>query len=288
MMKLIAPSYSRILRMKKTILPFLASILVLAISLSGCYKLQKDYKYEPSTLDPNINMTAKDFLLSRGTAGAGSDTVFKWMQLGLEYAGIDLAEFTRPGRTYIFLHNSAIRVTTGSGATLKVTGGFFFDYPIYVKDGSGNPIRSVIDPTADSIRPAMTWNDYPVQLVKDYFSYLILQGEYTFENLGVNNISVQTLLAPGATANPRDSKLGWVVTRTSPNPDPASASTIAFNSATGTGFDPEGKMNLKLINSQNAPININDRTDDRTAGYFATNGKVHVFDKTVHPFRYSY
>jgi hypothetical protein len=56
--------------------------MIVALSLSGCYKLQKDYKYEPSTLDPNINMTAKDFLLSRGTAGVGSDTVFKWMQLG--------------------------------------------------------------------------------------------------------------------------------------------------------------------------------------------------------------
>jgi hypothetical protein len=276
------------LRMKKIVFPFLSAVLIAALALSGCYKLQKDYKYDPSTLDPNINMSAKEFLLSRGTAGVGSDTVFKWMQLGLEYAEIDLAEFERPGRTFIFLHNSAIRTTSGSGATFKVTGGFFFDYPIYVKDGSGNIIKSVVDPTADSVRPAVTWNDYPKQLVKDYLSYMILQGEYTFENLGVNNISVQTLMTPGATANPRDSKLGWVVTRTTPNPDPASAAVIAFSATGGTGFDPEGKMNLKLINSQNAPININDRTDDRTAGYFATNGKVHVFDKTVHPFRYSY
>jgi hypothetical protein len=274
--------------MKKILFPFLSATLIAIVTLSGCYKLQKDYKYEGSTLDPNINMSAKQFLLSRGTAGVGSDTVFKWMQLGLEYAEIDLAEFERPSRTFIFLHNSAIRTTSGSGSTFKVTGGFFFDYPIYVKDAMGNIIKSVVDPAADSVRPAVTWNDYPKQLVKDYLSYMILQGEYTFENLSVNNISVQTLMTPGATANPRDSKLGWVVTRTTPNPDAASASTIAFSPTGGTGFDPEGKMNLKLINSQNAPININDRTDDRTAGYFATNGKVHVFDKTVHPFRYSY
>ncbi|TCJ19566.1 hypothetical protein EPD60_00125 [Flaviaesturariibacter flavus] len=274
--------------MKKTFLPFFSAILIAAVTLSGCYKLQKDYKYEPSTLDPSINMSAKDFLLTRGVAGAGSDSVFKWMQLGLEYAEIDLAEFERPGRTFIFLHNNAIRATSGSGATLKVSGGFFFDYPIYVKDALGNHIKSLIDPTADSVRPALTWSDYPKQLVKNYFSYLILQGEYSFDNLGVNNTSVPTLLAPGATANPNDSKLGWVVTRTTPNPDAASASIIVFNQATGTGFDPEGKINLKLINNQNAPINVNDRTDDRTAGYIATNGKVHVYDKTVHPFRYSY
>lgn len=256
--------------------------------MSGCYKLQRDAEYNRATLDPNINMTAKDFLLKRGSAGVGSDTVFKWMQLGLEYAGFDMAEFEKAGRTYIFLHNSAIRTTTGSGASFRVTGGFFFDYPIFVKDANGNPIKSRLDPTQDSSRPAVFWSDYPQQLVKNYFSYLILQGEYSFENLSVNNTSIQTLLPAGTVANAKDSRLGWVVTKTTPNPDAASAATITFSSNGGTGFDPEGKINLKLVNNQNAPINVNDRADDRTAGYFATNGKVHVFDRTIHPFRYSY
>src|SRR6187397_2953012 len=257
--------------MKKISIYYFAFIAIAMISFTSCYKLQKDYQYNAFTLDPNINMTAKQFLLSRGTAGVGSDTVFKWMQLGIEYAGIDLAEYEKPGRTYIFLHNSAIR-TLGTVNTVpnQVTGGFFFDYPIIGRDSAGNILKSKVDPTKDSMRPAFQWNEYPQQLVKNYFLYLILQGDYTFENLSVNNTSVQTLLAPNTI------------------PDPALAASITFNTAGGAGFDPEGKINLKLINNQDAPINVNDRTNDRSAGYFATNGKVHVYGATVHPFRYSY
>ena len=274
--------------MKKLSIYHFTFILLTAVSLSGCYKLQKDYEYKPAVLDPHINISAKQFLLSRGSAGVGSDTVFKWMQLGLEYCNFDMDEFEKPGRTFILLHNNAVR-TISSG---KVTAGFFFDYPIVVKDASGNPIKSKIDPTMDSTRPAASWNEYPQQLVKNYFQYLIIQGEYTFENLGINNTTVQTLLPAGTTANPKDSKLGWVVTKTSPNPDAASASSITFNPTGGTGFDPEGKMNLTLRtvagSPQDAPLTVNDRTPDRSAGYWATNGKVHVFDRTIHPFRYSY
>lgn len=259
---------------------YFAFSFIAAIALSGCYKLQKDYKYKTSVLDPHINMTAKDFLLTRGKAGENGDTVFKWMQLGIEYAGINLAEYEKPGRTYIFLHNNAIRT------------GFFLSYPIFVKDASGNQIKSVVNPAADSIRAATSWEDYPQQLVKNYFLYLILQGDYTFENLGVTNTTIQTLLPPGATADPNVSLLGWVVTQTQPNPDPTLAANIRFISPGGSGFDPEGKINLTLKSvsgtPEDAPITVNDRTPDRTAGYFATNGKVHVFDKTVHPFRYSY
>jgi len=275
--------------MKKVAQLYLAFALLAAISLSGCYKLQKDYEYKPSVLDPHINMSAKDFLLSRGTAGTNNDTVFKWMQMGIEYAGIDLSEYEKAGRTYIFLHNNAVR-TVSSG---KVNGGFFFDYPIMGRDAAGNILKSKIDPTQDSTRPANSWNEYPKDMVKNYFLYLILQGEYTFENLGVTNTSIQTLLPAGTVADPTQvSKLGRVVTKATPNPDATLATSITFNSAGGNGFDPEGKMNLTLKSvsgtPEDAPITVNDRTPDRTAGYFATNGKIHVFDKTIHPFRYSY
>lgn len=274
--------------MKKITIYGLSLMMLAALLSTGCYKLQKDYKYNAFTLDPNINMTAKDFLLARGTAGAGTDTVFKWMQLGIEYAGIDLSEYEKPGRTFIFLHNSAIRTTTGTGTSRRTTGGFFFDYPIPVFDASGQPIKSKLDPTQDSLRAPLFWNEYPKEFVKNYLLYFILEGEYSFENLTVANKSIQTLLPPGTKADPKVSKLGWVVTKSSPNPDAASAANIHFDKALGSGFDPEGKINLKLINNQNAPININDRIDDRTAGYIATNGKVHVFGGTVPPFRYSY
>ena len=267
---------------------FLPLILLLLIyTLPGCYKLQKDYNYVKATLDTHINMTAKDFMNSRGKAGVGSDTVFKWMQLGVEYAGIDMSEYEKSGRTFIFLHNSAIRTTSGSGSTFKVTGGFFFDYPIVAKDALGNVIKSKIDPTQDSTRPAVQWSEYSKETVKNYLLYFIIEGEYGFDNLGAINQSVQTLLPPNTVASKTDTKLGWVVTKSTPNHDLAAAN-ITFNPATGTGFDPEGKMNLKLENSQNAPIVLNDRVSDRTAGYLVTNGQIHVYDKTLPPFRYSY
>jgi len=272
---------------KLTIYQFVFALLA-GIMLSSCYKLQKDYQYNPATLDPHINMTAMRFMDSRGIAGVGSDTIFKLMEQGIQYAGIDTTEYTTAGRTYIFLHNSAIRTSTGSGATFKVTGGFFYDYPIVVKDAQGVVIKSKIDPTADSMRPAVSWNEYPQAMVKNYLLYLILQGDYTFENLSVTNTGIQTLLPAGAKVDPKDSKLGWVVTKTSPNPDVSAATAITFNATAGTGFDPDGKINLKLFNGQNGQMTLNDRVDDRSAGYFATNGKVHVYDKTIPPFRYSY
>jgi len=274
--------------MKKLNIKSLLIFFALGFALSGCYKLQKDYKYVKQTLDPHINMTAKAFMDSRGKNGAGADTVFKLMQLGIEYAGIDMAEYEKPGRTFIFMHNNAIRTTSGSGATLKVTGGFFFDYPIVAKDASGNVIKSILNPAVDSTRPAFQWNEYSKETVKNYLLYFIINGEYGFDNLGPNNTTVQTLLTAGTVASRTDSKLGWVVTQTSPNPDPTAIANITFNSATGTGFDPEAKMNLRLANTQDAPIVLNDRVNDRTAGYIATNGQIHVYGNSLPPFRYSY
>ncbi len=271
--------------MKKTLRTIFGLLIVAGFLLTGCYKLQKDYNYVPSTLDPHVNMTAKAYLLSRDSfvVGGVNDTILRWMRMGIEYSGIDWSEYEKPNRTYIFLHNSAIRVLTAG----KTTGGFFYDYPIIVKDAFGNPIPSIANPGTDSLRPAMYWSDYSVQTVKNYLLSLIGQGQYTFENIGVNNISIQSLL-PANTVAGNDSKLAWVVVKTIPNPDPSSAANITFDKPTGKGFDPEGKFNLKLVNNQNAPININDRTDDRTAGILTTNGPVHIYDKTVHPFRYSW
>jgi hypothetical protein len=275
--------------MKKNSIKILCGLMALTIFFTSCYKLQKDYDYKKVTLDPHYNMTAKEYLFSRDSfvAGVINDTILRWMKKGIEYAGIDWSEYEKPNRTYIFLHNSAIRTSTGSGATFRVTGGFFFDYPIFPKDVNGNPIPSISFPGTDSVRPAVQWSDYSVQTVRNYFLYLIGQGEHTFENLGVANTSIQTLLPPNTFAG-NETKLSWVVTKTTPNPDPANAAQITFDKTIGTGFDPEGKFNLKLVNSQNAPININDRTDDRTAGILTNSGPVHIFDKTVHPFRYSW
>jgi hypothetical protein len=271
--------------MKSIKIKSLGGLIILIVVFSSCYKLQKDYDYRKVTLDPHYNMTAKQYMYSRDSfiVGGKNDTILRWMIKGIQYAGIDWSEYEKPNRTYIFLHNTAIRVLTFG----KVTGGFFFDYPILVKDSAGNQLPSISFPGTDSMRPAFQWSDYSVQTVKNYFLSLIGEGQYTFENLGVANQSIQSLLEPGTIAG-KDSKLSYVVVQTTPNPDPSLAANITLDKNLGKGFDPEGKFNLKLINNQDAPISVNDRTSDRTAGILCNNGPVHVYDKTVHPFRYSW
>ena len=78
----------------------------LSLFFGGCtlfgLDLQEDYDYKHQTLDPHINITARQFLENRSkeisSETGGADTVFKWWRKGLEYAGIDLSEFekTRP------------------------------------------------------------------------------------------------------------------------------------------------------------------------------------------------
>jgi hypothetical protein len=280
--------------MKKINLYSFCLILFAAIAVTGCYKMQKDYDYNPQEIDPHYDMTVKEFLLSRGSAGVGSDTPFKWMQKAIEYAGFDLAEYEKPGRTYILLHTDAVRRLTSN----RVTAGFFFDYPIIVKDGLGNPIKSLVNPAVDSTRPATSWNEYSQETVTNLLRYLIIEGEYGFDNLTTTNTSVKTLLAAGTVVDPKDSKLAWVVTKTSPNPETSLMTSVTFDptGGTGTGFDPEGKMNLRIGNNDVSPIIMNDRSWDRTAGFYFTNGRGHVFLSTsgsapstaIHPFRYSY
>lgn len=271
--------------MKKVNSKSVVVCMIVMIFFSGCYKLQKDYKYVKYVLDPNVGVSARDYMNSRGKSGVGADTIFKWMQLGIEYAGIDYAEYEKPNRTFIFLHTNAIR-TLSSG---KVNGGFFFDYPIIVKDALGVAIKSKIDPTLDSTRPAVAWSEYPQAMVKNYLlSLIITDGIYGFNNLTVDNMSLQTMMPANQSVSAKDSKLGWVVVKSSPNPDITAAANITFDPNTGKGFDPDGKINLKITNNDQSPLTVNDRTNDRSAGYVTTNGQLHVYDKTVHPFRYSY
>jgi hypothetical protein len=264
--------------MKKLNMKSWLILAALAALFTGCYKMQKDYDYTQTPLDPNINKTAKEYLQSRAD---GTDTIFRWMKKGIEYAGLDWAEYEKPDRSYIFLHNNAIRVLTSG----KTTAGFFFDYPILAKDAMGNQLLGING--LDSTRPALQWEEYSQETVKNYLLSLIIKGKYTFENLKVPNTTVETLLPPGTVAG-NDSRLSWVIVKTEPNPDPTSIGSIYLDKANGKGFDPEGKMNLKIVNNSNSPLRINDRIDARTAGIIGTNGPIHVFDKTIHPFRYSY
>lgn len=257
-------------------LAYIACILMFLVATyaTGCKKLlglnrQTDYDYQHKVADAHIYKTAGQFLKDRanGSPDNVNDTVFRWMKMGLDYAGIDLAEYEKPGRTFIFLHNDAIKVWNTS--TKKVTGGFFFNFPILDKDANGNP---VIDPATNAYKthPADKWSDYSKETVKNYFLYLIGEGEFNFEQLNSTNQTVQSLLPPNTVAT-KESMLGY------------------FNMSDGSkGFDIEGKFNLKILNGDDkAPIVFNDKTNDRSAGYIADNGIVHVFGATVYPFRVS-
>lgn len=235
---------------------------MIILLLSGCslagLDLQQSYDYHHQTLDPHIHITAREFLEDRalGTQEYPDDTVFSLMLKGLQYAGIDLSEFEESDRTFIFLENGAIQ-------DKKHKSGVWYNFPIVDKDLNGDPI---IDANGNvKTHPATSWQDYSKEDVKNYFLYLIVQGEYNFDKLSITDTAVQTLLPPGTTAS-QESLLGFL--------------------NEGKGFDQQGRMYLKILNNHDlAPIQINDKTNDHSAGYIATNGIIHTFNATVYPFK---
>ncbi|PYF70695.1 hypothetical protein [Pedobacter nutrimenti] len=266
-------------------------MLLLGLAFSSCsiggLDLQKDYKYEKKELDPRLYKSARQYLEDRGTSPLkAGDTVFKYMKLGLDYAGIDLGEYEKSGRTFIFLHNDAIRVLDDKTKIPK--SGMWFDIPVIMKDVNGQPIKDV-DGIKYKTRPATKWSDYSKETVKNYFLYLIIQGEYGFDNAVTTNTTMQTLLPPNRVAAKDESLLSYIVTKAQPKPGSMAASRAILWDAVGSpGFDPEGKINMKITYTDGTPLVINDLVPDRSAGQIATNGPVHVFGATVWPFRYSY
>src|SRR5688572_356231 len=145
-------------------------IILLAVSFTGCKKLfglelQENTEHITTTIDPHIYKTAWQFLKDRalGPASAPDDTIFKRMYQGVIYSGIDTNEYTKPGRTFIFLHNDAVRRVSGSTVT---TDSYFGKYKV------GTP------PVA-----ATRWEDYPKIQVKNYLLSLIVEGEHSFDNV---------------------------------------------------------------------------------------------------------
>ncbi|MXV14983.1 hypothetical protein [Hufsiella ginkgonis] len=232
-------------------------ILAITALLSGCslfgLDVQKDYDYKKVTLDPHINVSAKQFMDERAngtgaTAQGSADTIFRWMKKGLEYAGIDLAEYEKSGRTFIFLTNDAIRVRNAT--TGVITAGLWFTYPIV---DTVDPLTGLPKTT----HPARSWSEYTQQDVKNMFLYLIGNGEYNFEQLSNLNTKVQSLLPAASVMSTK--------------------STFGYTNA-GKVFDQAGVFYLKLqTNADLTPIIINNGNTSRSAGYIATNGPVHVW-----------
>ena len=277
--------------MKK--LNIILGILLATAGLSSCsmfgLDIQEDYEYKKSVLDAHINKSARQYLEERGKNPViANDTIFKWMQLGLEYAGINLDEYEKPGRTFIFLGNGAIRVlptkTVGGvvvPSSIVPTGGMFFTFPVTVRNGDGT--LKITPAGAVETKPATQWSDYSKADVRKYFLYLIALGDYGFTNAQVTNTELQTLLPPNSMASD-SSRLGLLIVNTEPDFNEVGARVPVYSSireeGVKYGFDQEGKINFKVVNSDYSPLQVNDYNTLTTSGIIATNGKIHVYSPT--------
>ena len=273
--------------------------LSISIIFTSCslfdLEVQKDYDFKKSSLDAHINKSARQYLLDRGKNPIiANDTIFKWMQLGLEYAEIDLTEFDKPGRTYILLKNEAIRVlpTKNTNGVITATSniptsGMWFTFGLTSKNPDGT-LKLKADGTPDLV-PVKNWSDYPKQDVRNYFLSLIATETYGFENGGINNASLSTLLPAGSSATDK-SLLGYYLATVTPNLNVAGDRVLTRENIQTAGkiygFDPEGKLNFRIVSSDYSPIRHNDITNVVTAGILATNGVIHVMGGVTYPWRY--
>lgn len=157
------------------LLIFAVLLAGLAASTSSCKKVlglekQTDWDYTPVTLDAHIYISAWQYLKQRALGSVPEDTIFKRMYQGVIYAGIDSTEYMKEDRTYVFLHNDAIRRGTN-------TDSYWGYYKV------GNPLRVATD-----------WSDYPVDSVRNWLLYLIAEGNYTFETIGPTVEEANTLM----------------------------------------------------------------------------------------------
>ncbi len=274
--------------MKKSTL-VLSFFLGLNLCLSSCslfeMDIQKDYEYKKSSIDARINKSARQYILDRGKSPiVPNDTIFKWMQLGLEYAEIDLAEFDKPGRTFILLKNEAIRVLPANGVP---TAGMWFTFALTSKNPDGT-LKLKADGTPDVV-PAKKWSDYSKEDVRNYFLSLIATESYNFDNAKTENTTLPTLLPAGSIASDK-SLLGYYLAGVTPNLNVAGDRILTRESIQTTGkiygFDPESKMNFRVVSSDYSPLRHNDITNVVTAGLVATNGIIHVMGSITYPWRY--
>lgn len=148
------------------------ALFAVLIFFSGCeiggLAFQDDAPYDYHVLNPQTGMSAWEFLnLPR------EDTVFELMQEGIAYAGLE-EEYKKPDRTFLLIQNDAILRFNPNGT---VNGDSYFGYNLL-----------------DNGEAAGKWQDYPVEAVREFFQYHILEGVYTFgQNLKPENTEVNTL-----------------------------------------------------------------------------------------------
>ncbi|AEW01612.1 hypothetical protein A4D02_06315 [Niastella koreensis] len=203
------------------------------LAVTSCKKLaglglQQNSDHVTSVLDPHINKTAWQYLKER-SIGNQPDTIFKRMYDAIIYSGIDTNEYIQPGRTFLFLHNDAVFRSAQATATDCYWGRYKVNNAV-----------------------AKSWSQYTPQQVKNWLLYLIVKDQYSYDNLGSENVEVNTLLPEGADA-----------------------------------VNPRSIMTIKLSNDRDSKVRLNDFinsvrvTVGRTSGILSDNGPIHVMDRVV-------
>jgi hypothetical protein len=212
--------------------------------LTGCKKiaglpLQENTDHVSTTIDPHINETAWQFLKDRALGTSNfKDSIFYQMYLAIMYSGIDTAEYTTAGRTYIFLHNDAVN-RKSNGVTQADS--YFGKYKV------GGVA-------------ATSWDQYPQEQVKNYLLSLIVDGEFTFENVGPDPSYEKSLMPPGTDSlNPESAIVFSVINDRN--------SRFTINGFPGSAFP--------------APNLAAPGLAARTGGILSTNGPIHVIDRVL-------
>jgi hypothetical protein len=218
-----------------------ATFIVASFSLGGCYKMQTDYNRDPHPIDPHINKTALQYLNDRANgAAAPNDTLFRFMWQGIQYAGIDTNIYNQTGKTFIFLHNDAIKRLSGT----VIQPDCFF---------GANLVNG---------KAATKWSDYPKDFVKNYLLYLVLDDVYDHYTLPpTSNVTANTQAPAGSL-----SSMPAGVTRSTFTPNDNSILKIKV-------------LNSSPSNTSDYPIVLNDVLNVRTSSILATNGSIHVIDR---------
>jgi hypothetical protein len=223
---------------------YLSVFCIVAIVTTGCKKfadlpLQENVEHLTTTIDPHINKTAWDFLKDRALGTSSfKDSIFYQMYQAILYSGIDTAEYTTPGRTFIFLHNDA--VTRKSGSTIA-TDSYFGKYKV------GTPAVA-----------ATSWSQYPQAQVKNYLLSLIVQGEHSFENIAPDPEFDKTLMPENTDPLNPESLISFRVINDRD-------SRLRINDFPGSAFPSAGLATPGLqartagILSTNGPIHVVDR-----------------------------
>lgn len=219
--------------MKQQIIYSTLFIGLLMMGITGCKKiaglrLQENADHNTSILDAHINKTAWQYLKDR-SVGSATDTIFKRMYEAIIYSGIDTALYLQSDKTFIFLHNDAVFSTARATATDCYWGRYKVSGAV-----------------------AKSWTQYTPQQVKNWLLYLIVNGNYTYETLGPENVVAKTILPEGTDA-----------------------------------ANPQSLMYFVLSNDRDSRVQLNNFlnsvrvTVGRTSGILSDNGPIHVVDRVV-------